>query len=66
MLELEWSESRNDTTEFIKKEKDRLLELITQVKEEELRYAKAYGGQTLEFDQFKLLTQETKRKKAIY
>lgn len=61
-----WSESRNDTTEFIKKEKDRLLELITQVKEEELRYAKAYGGQTLEFDQFKLLTQETKRKKAIY
>ena len=61
-----WSESRNDTTEFIKNEKVRLLELITHVKEEELRYAKAYGSQTLDFDQFKLLTQETKRKKRIY
>jgi hypothetical protein len=44
----------------------KLLELINKVKEEETRYAKAYGAQTFEFDQFKELVSETKKKKSLY
>lgn len=46
-----------------KHEFDRLTGLINKLEEEEQRYAKAYGVGTLEFEQFKDLMRETKKKK---
>lgn len=46
-----------------KLEYDRLTGFIDRLEEEELRYAKAYGTGTLEFEQFKDLMRETKKKK---
>lgn len=49
-----------------RQEKDRLAGFIEKIGEEEKRYAKAYGTGTLEFEQFKDLMREAKKKKLIY
>ncbi len=41
-------------------------ELITKANEEKKRYAKAYGEQALDFDQFKELTNEVNKKIMLY
>lgn len=46
-----------------KQEYDRLMGLINRIEEEEQRYAKAYGAGTLEFEQFRDLMREVKKKK---
>lgn len=46
-----------------KQEYDRLTGLINRLEEEEQRYAKAYGAGTLEFEQFRDLMREVKKKK---
>lgn len=47
-------------------EEQRLLEMIKKVEEEETRYSKAYGVDTLEFDQFQSLMKDTKKRKLSY
>ncbi len=46
-----------------KQENDRLTTLIVKIEEEEQRYAKAYGAGAMEFEQFKDLMRETKKRK---
>lgn len=43
-------------------EKQRLTEMILKTKEEEERYSKAYGAGTIDFEQFKKLMKDTKRR----
>ena len=47
-------------------EKQRLGEMIRKTGEEESRYSRAYGANTLEFEQFQDLMKETKKRKASY
>lgn len=46
-----------------KQEYERITNLITKVEEEEQRYAKAYGSGSLEFEQFKDLMRDAKKRK---
>lgn len=48
------------------REKNKLIELVCKIEDEEKRYAKAYGAGTLEFEPFRDLIKETKKKKLIY
>lgn len=52
--------------EIDKLEIDRLTKLISNLEEEGLRYAKAYGQKELEFEQFKGLMREVGKKKIAY
>lgn len=47
-------------------EMERLTKFINNLSEEEKRYAKAYGQSELEFEQFKDLMRETRKKKLAY
>ncbi|MFH1792130.1 MAG: recombinase family protein [Patescibacteria group bacterium] len=47
-------------------EKQRLLEMINKTGEEENRYSKAYGVETLEFEQFQNLMRDAKKRKVSY
>lgn len=47
-------------------EKQRLLEAIKKIEEEESRYSKAYGTGTLEFEQYENLMKDTKNRKISY
>ena len=47
-------------------EKQRLLEMIKKVEEEESRYSRAYGAGTLEFEQFQELMKDAKKRKLFY
>ena len=47
-------------------EKQRLLEILTKLNEEEGRYSKAYGANTLEFQQFQELMKDAKKRKISY
>ncbi len=47
-------------------EKQRLMEGIKKVEEEESRYSKAYGTGTIEFEQFESLMKDAKRRKISY
>ncbi|HII95876.1 MAG TPA: hypothetical protein HA367_09145 [Candidatus Methanofastidiosum sp.] len=47
-------------------EKHRLNEMITKTSEEENRYSKAYGVGTLEFDQFRNLMKDAKKRRVSY
>lgn len=47
-------------------EKQRLLEMIKKTEEEENRYSRAYGSQTLEFEQFQNLMRDAKKRKESY
>ncbi|TSC84480.1 MAG: Uncharacterized protein G01um101416_1067 [Microgenomates group bacterium Gr01-1014_16] len=44
----------------------KLRKLLDDLKQEEMRYAKAYGTGTLDFEQFQELTKEQRRKKQSY
>ncbi|GEM_PF-2970475 len=48
------------------REKNKLIELVCKIEDEEKRYAKTYGAGTLEFEAFRDLIEETKKKKLIY
>ena len=47
-------------------EKQRLLEMIKKVEAEGTRYSKAYGADTLEFEQFQDLMKDAKKRKRSY
>lgn len=47
-------------------EKQRLCEMIRKTEEEEIRYSKAYGAGTLEFEQFQFLMKDCKKRKISY
>ena len=47
-------------------EKQRLLEMIKKTEEEENRYSRAYGANTLEFEQFQELMKDVKNRKVSY
>ena len=47
-------------------EKQRLLDAIKKTEEEENRYSRAYGSQTLEFEQFQNLMRDAKKRKESY
>ena len=47
-------------------EKQRLGEMIRKTGEEENRYSRAYGANTLEFEQFQDLMKDTKKRKVSY
>jgi len=47
-------------------EKQRLSEMIRKTGEEENRYSRAYGANTLEFEQFQDLMKDTKKRKVSY
>jgi len=49
-----------------KQEDDRLTSLISKIDEEEQRYAKAYGSGSLDFEQFKDLMRDAKKRKLIF
>ncbi len=51
---------------ILKQEKEKILTLITKAKDEELRYARAYGEQALDFEQFKELTKKSKKKQELF
>ncbi len=58
----EWLTSEMNQNQTNALEKERLKEQITKAREEQERYAKAYGVETLDFEQFKDLMRESKRK----
>lgn len=62
----EWlkTEMVNDSAD--QREKQRLTSLLQQVKEEELRYARAFGNGSIDEEQLKMLTTELKKKTASY
>jgi len=47
-------------------ERQRLLEMIKKVEDEENRYSRAYGADTLEFEQFQNLMNDAKKRKLAY
>ena len=47
-------------------DKQRLLEMIKKTEEEENRYSRAYGANTLEFEQFQELMKDVKKRKVSY
>ncbi|MBI2086070.1 hypothetical protein HYT74_01890 [Candidatus Daviesbacteria bacterium] len=49
-----------------KLENDRLTSLVSKIEEEEQRYAKAYGSGSLDFEQFKDLMRDAKKRKLIF
>jgi hypothetical protein len=61
-----WLKSQANNAEAVEKERKRLEELLAKTKEEELRYAKVYGSETLDFEEFRQLMKEIKRKKLSY
>lgn len=60
----EWLRLQIDT-DVDKQEKERLANLIDKSMEEEKRYAKAYGEGTLEFEQFRELMRDAKKKRLL-
>jgi site-specific DNA recombinase len=61
----EWLRSQTNS-DIDKQEKERLNGLINKTKEEEKRYAKAYGEGTLDFEQFRDLMRNAKNKKLVF
>lgn len=61
----EWLRTQTNN-ELDKKEKVRLDIVLNKIKEEKQRYAKAYGEGTLEFEQFKDLTKDVKKRELLY
>ena len=57
-------ERKEKTTD--KQEDDRLTSLISKIEEEEQRYAKAYGSGSLDFEQFKDLMRDAKKRKLTF
>jgi len=62
----EWLKSQGNSNDQSGENGQRLQGLIEGVHEEEMRYAKAYGIGSLDFDQFRQLMKELKGKKAKY
>lgn len=61
-----WLKSQANNSEAVEQGKKRLVGLLDKTREEELRYAKAYGTETLGFEEFKELMKEVKRKRLSY
>lgn len=57
-----WLKVQTDN-DLISKEKNKLLGMVRKIEDEENRYAKAYGGGALDFEQFMQLMKDTKRRK---
>ncbi len=58
----DWLVSEMNQNQVTVQEKEKLTEQMTKAKEEQSRYAKAYGAGSLDFDQFQELMKESKKK----
>ena len=61
-----WLQSFSMTSSEDLLERQRLLEMIKKVEDEENRYSRAYGVNTLEFEQFQDLMNDAKKRKLAY
>jgi len=61
-----WLKSFSMITSEDMVEKQRLFEMIKKVEAEETRYSKAYGADTLDFEQFQDLMKDAKKRKRSY
>jgi len=61
-----WLQSFSMTSSEDLLERQRLLEIIKKVEDEENRYSRAYGAGTLEFEQFQNLMNDAKKRKLAY
>lgn len=63
---VQWLKLDNEIRDYDKDEESKIEGELNKIHEEEMRYAKAFGVGALDFEQFKGLMKETKRKKALY